>query len=175
MYSKFLIILLTFFSLNIASAQEFPKVDVSAMDAVILRTDDGKSFMRVIYSRPQKKGRDIFGELVPYGKVWRTGANEATEITFYQDVLFGDKKVDAGTYSFFTIPNEDEWTIILNEELNQWGAYRYDKDKDIARIKVKSRKTAAEVETFSITTRKVDEGYNLLLGWDDTFVEIPVK
>lgn len=156
-------------------AQNFPKVDVSSMDAVIVRTDDGKSFMRVIYSRPQKKGRDIFGKLVPYGKVWRTGANEATEITLYQDVIFGDVEVKAGTYSFFTIPEKEKWTIILNKEINQWGAYSYDENKDVARIEVKARKTAADVETFSITSRKMDNGYQLLLGWDDTYVEIPLK
>jgi hypothetical protein len=161
--------------LNSGRAQEFPKVDVSTMDAVIVRTEDSQSFMRVIYSRPQKKGRDIFGELVPYGKVWRTGANEATEITFYKDVIFGNKPVKAGTYSFFTIPKEDKWTVILNEEINQWGAYRYDDSKDVARIEVNPKKTAATVETFSITSKKAKEGYHLLLGWDDIYIEIPIK
>jgi hypothetical protein len=175
MNTKLIFILLVFFSLNTVTAQEFPKPDVSAMDAVMLRTEDGKSFLRVIYSRPQKNGREIFGDLVPYGKVWRTGANEATEITFYQDVKIGNKPVKAGTYSFFTIPDKDKWTIILNKEINQWGAYRYDEEKDVARIEVKPRMTAAEVETFSITTRKAEDGYQLLLGWDDTFVEVPIK
>lgn len=162
-------------SLNTLEAQDFPKADVSAMDAVIVRTENGQSFMRVIYSRPQKKGRDIFGELVPYGKVWRTGANEATEITFYKDVMFGNQNVEAGTYSFFSIPGQDEWTLILNKDINQWGAYNYDEKKDVARVKVKAKKTAANVETFSITSRKVKEGYHLLLGWDDTFIEVPIK
>lgn len=162
-------------SLNTLEAQDFPKADVSAMDAVIVRTENGQSFMRVIYSRPQKKGRDIFGELVPYGKVWRTGANEATEITFYKDVMFGNQNVEAGTYSFFSIPGQDEWTLILNKDINQWGAYNYDEKKDVARVKVKAKKTAANVETFSITSRKVEEGYHLLLGWDDTFIEVPIK
>jgi hypothetical protein len=175
MKTKLIFILTVFLSLNTIEAQDFPKVDVSSMDAVMVRTEDAQSYMRIIYSRPQKKGRNVFGELVPYGKVWRTGANEATEITFYKDVVFGDQKVEAGTYSFFTIPNKDEWTIILNKDINQWGAYRYDQDKDVARITVKPKKTAADVETFSITTRKVKEGYHLLLGWDDTFVEIPIK
>jgi hypothetical protein len=175
MKTNFIAILLLFIGINTVDAQEFPKVDVSSMDAVMVRTEDGNSFMRVIYSRPQKKGRNVFGELVPFGKVWRTGANEATEITFYQDVMIGDKAVEAGTYSLFTIPNQDKWTIILNEEINQWGAYRYNAEKDAARIEVDARKTAAEVETFSITSRKVDDGYHLLLGWDDTFVEVPIK
>lgn len=175
MLKNLIIVFVLVLDFQTIDAQNFPKVDVSSMDAVIVRTDDGKSFMRVIYSRPQKKGRDIFGKLVPYGKVWRTGANEATEITFYQDVTFGDVKVKAGTYSFFTIPEKDKWTIILNKEINQWGAYRYDESKDVARIEVKAMKTAADVETFSITSRKLDTGYQLLLGWDDTYVEIPIK
>jgi len=169
------LILLIIIGMTSAEAQEFPKVDVSVMDAVIVRTDNGQSFMRVIYSRPQKKGREIFGELVPFGKVWRTGANEATEITFYQDVTFGDEAVEAGTYSLFTIPGKNKWTVVLNEELNQWGAYNYDESKDIASIEVKPKQTAATVETFSITSKKAKVGYHLLLGWDDTYIEIPVK
>lgn len=172
---NFALFLLMILGLNTVKAQDFPKVDVSTMDAVIVRTEDAQSFMRVIYSRPQKKGRKIFGNLVPYGKVWRTGANEATEITFYKDVMFGDKAVDAGTYSFFTIPNKDKWTVILNKALNLWGAYKYDESKDVARIEVEPKTTAASVETFSITSKKADEGYHLLLGWDDTYIEIPVK
>lgn len=172
---NFALFLMMVLGLNTAKAQDFPKVDVSTMDAVIVRTDDAQSFMRIIYSRPQKKGRDVFGKLVPYGKVWRTGANEATEITFYKDVMFGDKSVEAGTYTFFTIPNKDKWTVILNKEINLWGAYQHDKSKDIARFEVEPKPTAASVETFSITTKKADEGYHLLLGWDDTYIEIPVK
>ena len=172
---KLAMFLLVIIGVNSINAQEFPKVDVSTMDAVIVRTEDSQSFMRIIYSRPQKKGREIFGELVPYDKVWRTGANEATEITFYKDVMFGGKSVKAGTYSFFTIPGEDQWTVILNEVLNQWGAYRYDDSKDVVRIEVEPKKTAATVETFSITSKKADEGYDLLLGWDDTYIEIPIK
>lgn len=172
---KMTLFLLMILGFNTAEAQEFPKVDVSAMDAVIVRTDDARSFMRIIYSRPQKKGRDIFGDLVPYGKVWRTGANEATEITFYKDVMFGDQPVKAGTYSFFTIPGKDKWTLILNKATNLWGAYQYDESKDVVRVEVEPKKTAATVETFSITSKKADEGYHLLLGWDDTYIEVPVK
>ncbi len=175
MKNLFILSFVALLSTNLSQAQEFPKVDVSPMDAVMVRTDAKESFMRIIYSRPKKDGRKIFGELVPYGKVWRTGANEATEITFYNDVDFGGKKVKAGTYSLFTIPNQNEWTVMLNSELNQWGAYRYDESKDVARITVKPKSTAATVETFSITTENDGENYNLMLGWDDTYIEIPVK
>ncbi len=174
MKTKILLLFIAAFGINTLQAQEFPKVDVSPMDAVIVRTADGQSFMRVIYSRPKKNGRQIFGNLVPYGKVWRTGANEATEITFYEDVNFGGKSVDAGTYSLFTIPNKDKWTVILNNDLNQWGAYQYDSSKDVARVEVDAKSTVAPVETFSITNKKVDMGQHLLLGWDDTYIEVPV-
>ena len=172
---KLVFLLVSILSLNNLEAQEFPKIDVSPMDAVIVRSDDGQSFMRIIYSRPKKNGRVIFGELVEYDKVWRTGANEATEITFYKNVVFGGEPVKAGTYSLFTIPGEKEWTVIINKETNLWGAYEYDAAKDVARINVKPQTTAATVETFSIATKKVDQGHHLLLGWDDTFIEVPVK
>lgn len=171
---KITLLLISVLSLNTLEAQEFPKVDISPMDALMVRSESGESFMRVIYSRPKKNGRDIFGDLVPYGKVWRTGANEATEITFYKDVVFGGKPVEAGTYSLFSIPGETEWTVILNKDTNLWGAYEYDATKDVARVKVKPQSTAAAVETFSITSKKVDEGHHLLLGWDDTYIEIPI-
>jgi len=175
MKNLFILSFVALLSTNLSQAQKFPKVDVSPMDAVMVRTDDKESFMRIIYSRPKKDGRKIFGELVPYGKVWRTGANEATEITFYKDVNFGGTNVEAGTYSLFTIPNEKEWTVILNSELNQWGAYRYDESKDVARISVKPKPTAASVETFSITSNSENGNYNLMLGWDDTYIEVPIK
>lgn len=177
MKKLFILCVVAFLSTNLFQAQEFPnvKVDVSPMDALMVRNDDKESFMRIIYSRPKKNGREVFGELVPYGKVWRTGANEATEITFYKDVNFGGQDVKAGTYSLFTIPNEKEWTVILNSALNQWGAYRYDESKDVARVTVKPKSTAATVETFSIASEKDGENFNLMLGWDDTYVQVPVK
>ncbi len=91
----------------------------------------------VRYGRPYKKGRIIFGSLVPYGKVYRCGADSATTITFDKDANFGGKPVKAGTYTFFVIPNEQSWTIILNSQLGQWGAFDYDKykDKDVLHMK----------------------------------------
>jgi len=175
MKNLFMLCLVAFLGTNFSQAQEFPKVDVSPMDAVMVRTDNKESFMRIIYSRPKKNGRKIFGNLVPYGEVWRTGANEATEITFYKDVTFGGQKVKAGTYTLFTVPNEKEWTVMLNSDLNQWGAYRYDDSKNVAEITVTPKATAANVETFSITSNSKNGNYNLMLGWDDTYIEIPVK
>src|SRR5829696_3874612 len=91
-------------------------------------TVEGKD-VKVTYGRPYKKGRVIFGGLEKYGKVWRTGADEATEITFANDVNFGGKRVKAGTYTLFTIPDRNQWTVILNSQLGQWGAYDYEKYK----------------------------------------------
>ncbi|WP_127128578.1 DUF2911 domain-containing protein [Pseudoflavitalea rhizosphaerae] len=130
--------------------------------------------VKISYGQPSKRGREIFGKLVPYGKVWRTGANEATEITFTKDGSFGGKPVKAGTYSLFTIPGEEEWTFILNSELKQWGSYKYEqiKGKDVLSVKVKSSKIGGDpVEKLTIT---LPEG-KLLLEWDQTKVEVPVK
>jgi hypothetical protein len=103
------------------------------------------------YSQPSVKGREIFGDLVPYGKVWRTGANEATTLTVSKEVTIGGKKLAAGTYALFTIPGEKEWTIILNSESKQWGSYKHDKDKDVLRVTVKPQgHDKTEKLTFSI-------------------------
>ena len=129
--------------------------------------------VEVNYSRPSKRNRVIFGVLEPYGQVWRTGANEATEITFKKDGLFGGKKVKAGTYTLFTIPGEKDWVVILNSKLGQWGAFEYEnvKDKDVVNVTVPSKKKAEVTEQFTITV-KADE---LLLDWDQTLVAVPIK
>ena len=145
------------------------------MDAVITRNQDNSPLARIIYSRPKKKNRVIFGELVPYGKIWRTGANEATEITFYEDVLFNSEKVKAGTYALYTIPNKENWVVIINKAINTWGAYSYDDSLDILRTSVEARNTAATIEDFSVTFKPTKYGSDLLMGWDDTFVEIPIQ
>jgi hypothetical protein len=136
-------------------------------------TSEGKD-VKIAYGQPSKNNRVIFGELVPYGKVWRAGANEATEITFAKDATFGGKPVKAGTYSLFTIPTESDWTFILNSVLKQWGAYGYDKvkDKDVLQVKVPSKKTGSEVEKL---TFRFDDQNNLILEWDKTSVAVPIK
>lgn len=157
-------------------AQDFPKIDASPMDLAIARhTKNGPPLARVIYSRPQKKGRDIFGDLVPYGKVWRTGANEATELNVYTPLMFGKTLLEPGTYTLYTIPNKDKWTIIINSETNVWGAYSYTEEKDVARITVPCMQAAAPIETLSMIFRPENNGTTLLIGWDDHYVEIPFK
>lgn len=134
------------------------------------------TYLKITYSRPQKKGRDIFGELVPYDKIWRTGANEATEITITQPVELAGNEVEAGTYALFTIPHKDQWTIVLNNELGQWGAYKYNKSKDYLRFKVPSKKLDETVEVFTINFSKPKNNQTTLsMKWDKTAVEIPVS
>jgi len=92
--------------------------------------------VKLNYGQPSKRGRVTFGELVPYGEVWRAGANEATEITFAKDATFGGKPIKAGTYTLFIRPQKDQWTVILNSQLKQWGSFKYDenKDKDVLQV-----------------------------------------
>ncbi|HVU55210.1 MAG TPA: DUF2911 domain-containing protein [Puia sp.] len=127
----------------------------------------------IAYGRPYKKGRDIYGGLVPYGKVDRLGADENTVISFSKDVTFGGKPVKAGTYSMFAIPTENSWTIILNGNAKQWGAFDYDKnkDKDVLRVEVPTKKLDNVVEQL---TMKADESM-ISIQWDKTGVVIPVK
>jgi len=127
----------------------------------------------VTYGRPAKKGRSIFGGLVPYGEVWRTGADEATEITFKKDGMFGGKEVKAGTYTLFTIPEEGKWTIILNSQLKQWGSFGYDKikDKDVLHVDAPITHGGKAVEKFTIEVKKSE----LLMEWDQTSVSVPMK
>jgi len=136
-------------------------------------TAEGKN-VKISYGQPSKNNRPIFGKLVPYGKVWRTGDQEATEITFMKNAFFGTKPVKAGTYTLFTIPGSKEWTFILNSELHQWGAYNYDKikNKDVLQIVVPvSTISGAAVEKFTITL----PAGKLVLEWDKTRVEVPIK
>ncbi len=128
----------------------------------------------VTYGRPYKNNRDVFGGLEKFGKVWRVGADEATTISFNSDVKFGGKGVKAGTYTLFAIPYENEWTIILNSQLGQWGAYSYEKhkDKDVERITVPVKKLDEVVEQLTI---RFAENDHLLIEWDKTQVEIPLS
>lgn len=153
----------------------FSKLDVSPMDVALFRGENNEPMARVLYSRPQTRDREIFGKLVPYGEVWRTGANEATEITLYQDLMVGDKRIKKGTYTLFTIPKEKEWTIILNNSTNIWGAYDYHVEKDVARITVPVRKSPVPIDALSMSFTKSNDGANLFIGWDDRFVKVPFK
>lgn len=158
------------------NAQKFNGLDVSPMDAATYPSDHKKSgkFIKVVYGRPQLKGRPL-STLAPNDKIWRTGANEATEITFYKDVKLGETTVKAGTYSLTTIPGEKEWTIILNSDLNVWGAYFYKEENDVARLKVAVSKGEESLEAFSIAFQETDKGVNMFLGWDTVRISVPIN
>jgi len=133
---------------------------------------EGKE-VSVIYGRPYKKDREIFGKLVPYGQVWRCGADEATEITFDKDVQFAGKSLKAGTYTMFVIPNPTEWTIILNSQLEQFGAFDYEKhkDKDVLQVMVPVKKPAQTIEQHTI---RFTDANIMVIEWDQTQVEVPI-
>lgn len=133
---------------------------------------EGKD-MKITYGQPSKRGRDVFGALVPYGKVWRTGANEATEITFTKDVIFAGKDLKAGTYVLFTIPEKDNWTVILNSKTGQWGAYDYDKVKDKDVLKVQVPVVALKESSEKLMMAFDAKGLNIY--WDMTSIVVPIS
>jgi len=165
----------TMFFTNEMMSQDFSGLDKSPMDATSFPSSYkvADKAVRITYSRPQLKGRSM-SDLAPAGKVWRTGANEAPEITFYKDVNFGGTAVSAGTYSLFTIPGEGEWTVILNKNLNQWGSYSYDKGADVARVKGAVSSDGKSLEEFSIAFKEVDGGAHMIMGWGSTRVAVPI-
>jgi hypothetical protein len=130
---------------------------------------------RVIYSRPQKGGRAIFGGLVEYGKVWRLGANEATEIEFFKHVKINGKKIPKGHYTLYALVNETTWTFILNRETNVWGAFKYDARKDVVRLEAPVQKTAEMVEALAMVFEKTTSGADLIIAWDNVKVALPVN
>tara|TARA_R110001632_G_scaffold102272_3_gene210347 strand:- start:9103 stop:9633 length:531 start_codon:yes stop_codon:yes gene_type:complete len=158
---------------NQAVAQKFSDLDKSPMDIASFPSSYrvSEKVVKIAYSRPQLKGRSI-SKLAPSGKVWRTGANEVPEITFYKDVTFGGTEVKAGTYSLVTIPGEKEWTVILSKQLNVWGSYFYKAENDVARVTVPVKKSEKSIEVFSIA---IDKDMTIHMGWGDVIVSVPVK
>jgi hypothetical protein len=162
-------------------AQSFRDADKSPMDQAYFpdnfahdRKDGEKAIIRVTYSRPAKKEREVFGKLIPYDKVWRTGANENTEIKLYQDVMFGDKKLSAGTYTLFSIPTANDWTIIFSSDLDHWGSYSYKESNDVLRVKAKTTEGKKEVENFAIQFESMSKNSGVMrFAWDKVVVELP--
>lgn len=150
---------------------ELPRVSQKA--SVMQRI--GLLDVTVTYSRPNVKGRVIWGELVPYNEVWRTGADEATTISFSEDVVLNGNKVPAGKYSLFTIPGKDEWTIIINKTAKQWGAFNYDKSKDLLRFQVKPEKTEF-IESLAYYFSDVSVSDAILnIGWEKLKVSFKIS
>ncbi len=158
-----------------AYAQEFNELDKVSHDISYFRESKvTPPLVKVVYGRPQKNEANVFGEQIPYNKLWRTGANEATEVKFYKDVQFGDTKVTAGTYVLLTIPSEKEWKVILSSQLDVWGAFQYDPSFTIATMTVPVQK-AESLDTFSIAFKDKDDTILMVLAWDETRVKIPLK
>jgi Protein of unknown function (DUF2911) len=127
------------------------------------------------YSRPSMKGRKIMGELVPYGKVWRTGANEATALTTAADLNIGGTKVPAGAYTLYTLPSADTWKLIINKQTGQWGTV-YKQDQDLARVDMTKTEIAVPVEQFTIALDQAsNDSCNLSLEWEKTRLSVTLK
>ncbi len=126
------------------------------------------------YGRPFKRGRKVFGGLVPYGQYWRTGANEATEIEFSKDVVFGDKPLPKGRYRLYTIPEAARWTVVLNSELMQWGKFEPNYDLDVLRVEVPVLNPKDDVEEFTIEFRPDSAGTKLAFRWNRTLTMVPI-
>lgn len=161
------------FSSMAQSGQEALAPKASPLD--MARTFIGETYVNIVYSRPHKKDREIFGGLVPYGEVWRLGANAATEITTTGDLNFGGQTLEAGTYSLYAIPMEDKWTIIVNSAVGQWGAYRYDQEKDVMRFDVETETLETPYEAFSIAIEGEGATRTLSMMWDQTKVSFEVS
>lgn len=135
----------------------------------------GDVYVKAVYGSPRMRGRTIFGGLVPHGQVWRTGANEATELTLTGPITFAGEPVDAGTYAVFSIPGPETWTIILNSGLGQWGAYEYDEALDVLRVDVPTGNADASHEAFTIRFDEADAGADMVILWDQTQVRVPMQ
>lgn len=170
--TKTMIICLLLVAYN-ANAQEFKGLDVSPMDAATYPSSSrvANKLIKVIYSRPQLKGRPL-SQLAPDGKVWRTGANEATDITFYKTMKVDGHELKAGEYSMFTIPGDSEWTIIFSKDINVWGAYSYNEANDVLRVKVPVSKGEETLEAFSIA---FGQNGTMYLGWGTLRIAVPIS
>jgi DUF2911 family protein len=134
---------------------------------------DGKT-VTIDYSSPRAKGRDIFGGLVPYGEVWRTGANEATTFVSQVNLNVGGKEVPAGSYTIFTVPNADKWTLIINKKTGEWGIpYKYESD-ELARVDMKSSATSSPVENFTIALSGMGDHCSLNISWGNAQATVAV-
>jgi len=182
--TSILVCLLISFSFSFSQTSKLPEVDKSPMDVSyypnnypILKIQNKVTeplIARILYSRPQKQGRKIFGELVEYGNVWRLGANEATEIEFYKDVKIGGKKVLKGRYTLYAIVSETVWTMILNKDTDTWGAFKYDSKKDVLRTDVSVKKTEEVTESMSMLFEKSATGISLIIAWEQVKVTLPI-
>jgi hypothetical protein len=162
----------------------YAAVDISPMDMSYFPVDYPQlkmtnsittpPVMRVIYSRPHLQGRKLFHNLLKYGEPWRLGANEATEIQFYREVKIQNKKIPAGRYILYCIPEENNWTIVLNNNIDTWGL-KIDSTKDIDRFTIPVTNNNKPIEYFTMVFEKTEAGANLLMAWDDLVAKLPIS
>lgn len=164
----------TFFALSLSlTAQNYSVPVASPRQTVDQQLS--VSNIKVDYGRPAVKGREVFGKLVPFNEVWRAGANTCTKITFGQDFMFGGKMIKAGTYGLFVIPTATEWTVILNSDSTQWGAYDFNAKLNVLETKVPVQKLAVKQEWFKIELDDLTENSaNLTFSWDMTKASVPI-
>ncbi len=170
LFLTFLLVTLTVF----ASAQMKDKSQRPSPPAKAqCKFSDGKT-LTVDYSSPRAKGHKIFGGLVPYGEVWRTGANEATTFVATANLSIDGKDIPAGNYTIFTIPNPDKWTLIINKKTGEWGIpYKYESD-ELARADMQVSKTSSPVENFTISFHEMGTGCHMYLDWENTRATIEI-
>jgi hypothetical protein len=184
--SLVLAVLLLICSVYGIAQSTLPPLDKSPMDMCYYPVDypvlkiqhkvDAPLIARVIYGRPQKNNRSIFGDLVPYDMIWRMGANEATEIEFFRDTKIDGKKLPKGRYTLYAIPSTDNWILVLNKETDTWGAFGYDAKKDVLRtvIKVTTRPDVIDVFTISFEGKEKNKT-SLMIAWDNKEVHMPIS
>ncbi|SDE53353.1 Protein of unknown function [Mucilaginibacter pineti] len=157
---------------SLKSYAQVPRIPEASSTQTLIQ-DFGLGKISITYSRPNVKDRKIFGGIIPYGEVWRTGANAATTITFTEKVIIEGHNVPAGTYSLFTIPERNEWTVILNKTVKQWGAYSYKQADDLLRFTIKPIRVAEKRETFTMAfANSSTQSSDLYLVWDHTAAAI---
>jgi hypothetical protein len=171
--AAFLLYFLTLLYTSTGFSQEIFRSRPSPLALTSARYKD--AYIKITYSQPQKRGREIFDKLVPYGQVWRTGANEATEVTLTRDMLLNNQILKAGTYSLFSIPGPDKWTIIINADLGLWGSYNYVEKLDIMRFDVPVSTNNTITEAFTMTFDAKNNVADLLIVWDTIKLTVPFK
>ncbi len=154
-----------------------PREKSSPLAMATYKNELNDLYIKVTYGQPYKRNRLVFGGIIPYGKIWRTGANEATELTISQDIMVGDTRLKTGTYTVFTVPGSDKWSFILNTELGQWGSTAYEefKDRNILLFEVKPGTSEYIYEALTIEFDEVSGGVDMVVVWDNTEVKLPFK
>lgn len=170
--SALALVCIMLFSANV-NAQKFAKLDNSPLDLAAFPNRGANKIIKVFYSRPYLKGRTIGTDLATYGKMWRTGANDATQIIFLKDMKLGNTPIKAGTYSLFTIPGAKEWTIIISSDVDNWATSGYKESNEVARLTVPATTGEESLENFSIAFDEVGNTINMHLGWGTVRVAVP--